>query len=556
MTPAHLLMTARELLVVLFALLLLAGCSPQAAAPASSSGLASAGQVEAAITPKMSFYAASRLAEQASFGPTPALIQEIQKKGAEAWIDEQFALPPTLADLGGTEDYANESGSLWYYQRAEIMRVFLSAPDQLRLRVLWGLSQVVVVTPVDVAATLHWFNLLQRRALGNYRDLLYDASVNPAMGIFLNNNQNRPKSDECKYCQPNENFARELMQLFTLGVVQLRPDGTAVRNAAGKLQTTYTQRDVEELARVLTGWQIDPLPLSRPRRNWGNWGRPMVPTTWPPERDAGEKTVLGRTFPAGQSAPKDLLDAVDLLVSHDNIGPFVAQRLIQHLVMSDPSADYVRRVAERFRNNGQGVRGDMKSVVKAVLMDPEARRGDDPSRAAESDGKLREPLLHRTAVYRGLGCNSILMVGAAGNIPVDPTLQRPFAAETVFGFYTPVDRSSITGLLAPEQRLITSDELVRRLEEFRLQVDYPSLEPTAYRRAGCERLDTMFTAFRKSKSEFTELLSRLYFRGAMSPVLRREIEDTLPSPKDSIDYKVMFHVLGLAVTSPQFGSMP
>lgn len=530
----------------------LSGCSPDGTPAASSS----TGQVNPA-TPayQTTYYAAARFAEQATMGPTPELIEEIRRKGFETWIDDQSRLPASTARPGLTEDYAQSRAAQWYYSRAEVMRVLLSSPDQLRTRIAWSLSQVVVVAPVDFAATIHWMNLLQRGSLGSYRDLLRDATINPAMGHFLNNDQNRPRSPACPACQPNENYARELMQLFSLGVQQLGSDGRPVLDARGKVMETYTQRDVEELARVLTGWTFDPDPPQRAAFNWGNWGKPMVPSALETDRDSGEKAVLGRTFPAGQSARKDLSDVVDLLVSHPNAGPFLAIRLIQHLVKSDPSPEYVRRVAEVFRNNGKGQAGDLLAVVKAVLLDPEARRGDDPGRADTTDGKYREPLLHRTAAYRALGCTSIPMTGVERSVPVDPSSQRPFHAPSVFNFYSSSDRSSVGGLPAPEQTLVNGAELVRRLDEFRLIIDYPSLTPTSYRNAGCIRVDTLQAQFAAGEPAFVDALSRLFFRGAMPATLRREIQDQLPRVGQQVTHKDMLHVIGFVLAAPEFGVM-
>ena len=532
----------------------------QAASPAATP-LASTGQVAATTSFKVSQYAASRFADQVSFGATPALVQEIRSKGFEKWLDDQFALPLTPINPAPVEVYPTEQNppsSYWNYLPDTFMHRVVVAPDQLRQRVLWSLSQWVVAatTKGEPAGWVYWVNTLERNAFGNYRNLLREASTNPHMAHYLDNDQNRPKSDECQHCAPNENYARELMQLFSLGVVKLNSDGTTVRDARGRPVETYTQRDVEELARVLTGWTHDPDPPNRPNRNWGNWSRPMVPSTWPPERDAGAKSVLGKFFPAGQAATRDLEDTLDLLMSHQNIAPFVALRMIQHLVKSDPTPAYVGRVASAFRNNGQAVAGDMKAVVKAVLLDPEARAADDPAKP-QNGGKFREPMLHRTAVLRGLGCGRWL-AWPDGNLQ-QPSDQRPFASSSVFSFYAPTDRAPGSNLLAPEQKLASARELTARLGELQWVRWTPKVNANtmdAYRTARCD-IDRFTQAYARSPKEFIDLLSERWFRGAMPPTLRSNIEQQIRKPTwdTSSPDEGTVRMLMFAVSSPYFGAV-
>jgi len=432
----------------------------------------SAGQVAPpSAAPKVTFYAASRFAEQATFGPTPALVAELRAKGFEKWIDEQFAMPLAPMDVAPAEkvyEYPVNAtipqDLMWYYDR-EFMRLALVAPDQLRWRVVWSLSQFIVAsrTSSEYPGHVVWTNLLYAHAFGNYGPLLRGISIDRHMGSYLNNDQNRPKSEECGHCAPNENYARELMQLFSIGVFKLDPDGTPKRDARGKFVETYTQTDVEELARALTGWTTDPNPPNRPERNTNNWGKPMVPSQWPPERDSGRKVVMGTVFLAGQSQDKDLDDVVKMLMAHPNIAPFVSLRLIQNLVKSNPSPAYVGRVAAKFRDSGTGVAGDMKAAVKAVLLDAEARRGDNAAEALPADGKFREPWLHRTATLRGMACRRNPKWGADGHYRVHQ--QMPNFAESVFGYYAPADRAPGSSLLAPEQRLLDVNEFRSRLRE-------------------------------------------------------------------------------------------
>lgn len=521
--------------------------------------LASAGQVAPpAAQAKVSYYAASRFAEQASFGPTPALIASLQAMGFAAWIDAQFALPASTIDPTPVLGFVDPTPDAdWRYWLSAFPNLAIASPDQLRLRVSWALSQFIVVSDRkgDLVGALEWANFLQRNALGRYGDLLYHASIHPMMGQFLDNNQNRPKSSDCPHCAPNENFARELMQLFSLGVIRLNADGTPVRNGRGDPVETYSQKDVEELARVLTGWQHDPDPPNRPNRNWANWMKPMVPSTWPPERDAGQKVVLGKTFPAGQSQAKDLRDAVDLLMAHPNIAPFVALRMIQHLVKSNPTPAYVGRVAAVFRDNGSGAAGDMKAVVKAILLDAEARAGDSPATARADDGKLREPFLHRMALWRGLGCQRV-PVYSWGGAAVPPG-QRPFNAESVFSFYAPTDRAPGSNLLAPEQRLVNASELTSRLGDvggLRWNDQTRSNDLQRFTDAGCD-LQPLITAFSSSSGAFSDQLSQRFFRGAMPPTLRSNLDQLMRKPqwdtRDPSDGAT--RLIGYALATPYYG---
>ncbi len=542
--------------------LLLAGCGGGHSSDDSAVAQASSGQVAATASYKVSHYAASRFAEQASFGPTPALVAELRSKGFERWIDDQFALPLRPIDTAPVERYATRTPS--QAERDHLRVAFAAkayaAPDQLRQRLLWSLSQWVVagLNKGEPAGHTHWVNLLERNALGNYRTLLREAALNPHMAHFLDNDQNRPKSAECGYCAPNENFARELMQLFTLGVFKLNGDGTAQRDGRGRLIETYTQRDVEELARVLTGWMHDPEPANRPEQNWGNWGRPMVASTWPPNRDSGSKSVLGKFFPAAQSGSRDLDDALDLLMGHPNIGPFVALRLIQHLVKSDPSPAYVGRVAAKFRNNGSGVAGDMKALVKAVLLDAEARAGDDPARSSGSDGKMREPVLHFSALFRGLGCqrapvDSNGYAWQAGNQPF-------FNPSSVFSFYAPTDRAPGSNLLAPEQKLLTANEFTSRLSQLawvRWDNKLKRNNPAVLGNAGCD-LQPFVQAYARGVKPFNDLLGERFFRGAMPHTLRSNIEQQIARPtwdttETASPDEGPVRMIGLALSTPYFG---
>ena len=508
----------------------LAGCGERDASTLATAPTASAGQVApASAAPKVSFYAASRFADQASFGPTPALVSELQAKGFEAWIDEQMALPASTIDPTPIDVYDRQlTPDETLFTTKESTRLFHVAPDQLRLRVTWSLSQFIVIGRMgDWRAAPHWFNLLQRHALDPYATLMRAVSTNPAMGAWLNNVQNRPKSDSCPSCAPNENFARELMQLFTIGVRELHADGSTRRDVRGNIIESYTQRDVGELARVLTGWTYSS-EGPPPPGNYGNWSRAMVPSTFAFERDRGPKTVMGRSFPANQSTERDLDDAITMLVTHPNAAPFVSLRLIQHLVASDPSPAYLGRVAAVFRDDGRGQRGNLAAVVKAILLDSEARLGDVPGRSPAGFGKFREPALWYTPIFRVLGCQRALESRSIENGAYKlwrPT-QEIGGQLTVFGYYMPGDRAPVSNLLAPEQRLLDPTAMSERLGQFgrfAFSGDTQLNDFYMYTQAGCD-LAPMTTAFAAGPRRFSDWVGQRFFRGELPPPLRQRIE--------------------------------
>ena len=552
---------ARLLGLLGFAALFLVACGggQQSVKANSAPPSNSTGQVASATTaPKVSFYAASRFAEQTSFGPTPTLIAELQAKGFEKWIDDQFVLQPSrLFEAKVAEAAPGSMPEKNAYVRHQFGTYAMTAPDQLRLRLTWSLSQFLVVRGSNTGMVT-WFNLLQDNAFGNYGALLKAISIDPTMGDYLDNVENRPKSASCPTCAPNENYARELMQLFSLGVVDLNDGGTPVLDSRGRLKETYTQADVENLARALTGWQYDIRPVST-GAEWFElrYSRSMLPSTIPGERDSGSKRVLGRVFPAGQSHEKELDDVIAMLMAHPNIAPFVSLRLIQHLVTSNPSPAYMQRVVARFRNNGNGVAGDMKALVKAVLLDEEARRGDDPGAPDAGVGKYREPYLWYWAFFRAVGCQrSLYTPRTDGQDPYWMLTQNPFGQSSVFGYYQATDRSPGSNLLAPEQKLVTAEEMRQRMGQLNWLRSYAGQDgirdTQMYERAGCD-LGPLVAAYQTSGRAFADHLNTRYFRGAMPPSLRRTLETKARQsslPADPTEAALM--LLGFALSSPFF----
>ena len=505
---------------------------------------AAGGQVKPAQAKPVTRYAAARFADQASFGPTPALVAEIEAKGFAGWIDAQFALPASIINAAPIKiNDPNDSAEAHKYAGVQWSKGYLANPDQLRSRVSWALSQVLVVSArkVNPYGTVLYANLLHSNALGNYATLVREVSTSPAMGEYLDNIQNRPISTQCPACQPNENYARELMQLFTLGVVKLRLDGSTERDAQGLPLETYQQKDVEELARALTGWTWASSPLGFDQ---GRYDGKLVPDGWAPTHDRGAKKVLGSDIAADGDANADLDAAVKLLVAHQNTAPFVSLRLIQHLVTSDPTPAYVARVATVFRNNGQGVAGDMKAVVKAVLLDYEARRGDVQGADTTRFGKMREPFMWYTGLLRGLECSGPL-VNKDGWISI-PNGQAPYNAESVFSFYAATDRAPGSNLLAPEQKLLNAADLSGRLWGMGVK------ESAITSAAGC-KVGPLSQAYSSSPAAFADMVSELYFRGAMPVVLRQNLIDLAPEVYGVNPQEKAMSLLLYALSTPYYG---
>lgn len=267
----------------------------------------------------------------------------------------------------------------------------LFAPDQLRQRVAFALSQIFVIGGSkvgDPTAYTNYLQLLNNEAFTNYRQIMNDVTLSPAMGHWLDM-VNNGKPNVSKGDHADENYAREFMQLFTIGTSQLNPDGSYQLDSNGNQIPTYTQNTVEAFALAYTGWTYPLMPgATQQTYNPAYWNGPMVPVD--SNHDTESKQLLvypgvagGGLLSAGQTAEQDLNGALDNVFNHPNVGPFVSRELIQHLVTGNPSPGYIQRVASVFNDNGSGVRGDMKSVITAILIDPEARRGDSPPRQSQ-----------------------------------------------------------------------------------------------------------------------------------------------------------------------------
>jgi len=416
-----------------------------------------------------------RLGEQATLGPTEAFVGEVRGKGVAAWIDEQIPMnltrytqpgyyePPPGVDCIDDrtppitpEKFCGTNRHSPFPVAWEFFRQSKMAPDQLRLRMAHVWHQIFVVSMTSQAYAFAEFEQrLRDGAFGSFENLLASYALSPQLGSFQNWVKNIPEHDGIR---PNENFARELMQLMTIGVSQLNEDGTKTLDAAGQLIPTYSQADVQTLARVLTGFTYP----TRPGMTPGFWendqyyiGDMIAFDEW---HDQGVKSALnGRLFlGAGNGAMADVRGALKALVNHPNTPPFISRQLIQKTVTSSPTPGYVARVSAVFKDNGAGVRGDLGAVTRAILLDPEARG----ARKIDSEyGRLREPVLFWTAMIRGL---DVTTDGLAPQIMVGGSLQSLFDSPTVFNYYPADFTLSGSSIPAPEFGIFTTAEFINR----------------------------------------------------------------------------------------------
>ncbi len=422
---------------------------------------------------------AARFLTRAGFGPTPAEIDALMVQGYSAWIDRQFTLPATshrayweardaaiqLATPGTTAGQDQVWESFW--------RQAVTGEDQLRQRVVFALSQIFVISAIDTSvgdqprALAAWLDMLGANAFGSYRRLLEDVSLHPLMGLYLSHLRNQ-KADTTTGRIPDQNYAREVMQLFSIGVVRLQPDGTPLL-VNGQPVETYGSADVAGLSHVFTGFSYACPAVNASCFFNGNTGGQSDPDrffkrmqAYPQYHSMIAKSFLGTTIPAQVVADPmaSLTAALDTLAGHPNVGPFLARQLIQRLVTSNPSPAYVRDVAAVFDNNGSGVRGDLKAVVRAILLHPQALAS--PGATA----KVREPVLRLGAYLRAFPHTSDTGWWRVGNTdnPNASLGQTPLRSPSVFNFYRPGyapagTQSAAAGLVAPEMQLVNESSV-------------------------------------------------------------------------------------------------
>jgi len=374
---------------------------------------------------------------QTTFGALESEATQVIAMRQEAWIDDQMTKPvsqqlPHVQSVPAPQfpfQLQGDRVDVWF-------RNAVHGEDQLRQRVAFALSEIMVVSQLGALnnapfALADYYDALARNAFGNYRDLIAEVTLHPAMGVYLSMLGNE-KPNAALNIRPDENYARELMQLFSIGLVELNTDGSNKLDGQGRTIPTYDQEIIEAFAHVFTGWTWANSPSFEEAR--GTPRNQIVPMElWEDFHDAGSKMLLNNeVLPAGQGGAADLSDALDNIFNHPNVGPFIAIRLIHRLVTSNPSPAYVSRVATVFDNNGSGVRGDLAAVVKSILLDAEAH----PAVATEQAGKIKEPLLRLTQLWRAYDATSS-DGGYRFNFANIVFGQGPLQAPHVFNFFSP-----------------------------------------------------------------------------------------------------------------------
>lgn len=420
---------------------------------------------------------AARLLNQAALGSTPAQVTTLVRDGADAWFAAQVAMPlsPSVWDWAVAQGYGNRlyarsdyglDPALWWR--------LCTAQDVLRQRMVLALSEIFVVSPLNMVAyykqfvCLAWWELLEQHCFGNFRDLLTHITLSPAMGVYLSMRGSAKADASGRH--PDENYARELLQLFTIGLNKLQPDGTP----SSPPVDTYDARTVSQLAKVFTGWEVDGFNPFDPE---GPFDYLRVPMGFHPERHADtDKSVLGTNIPGQTPGPEAMRLALDAIFNHPNVGFFIGRQLIQRLVTSNPSKDYVWRVAMAFNNNGAmvPVRGDLVAVLRAVLSDPEARpeitlpaaNQPLPTQPTLTDGKLREPVLRLLQWLRLVDVSSTDGAWRFPDLSGSDTLgQAPLRSPSVFNFFRPghVPPNTLIaskGLVAPEFQIVNESTVM------------------------------------------------------------------------------------------------
>ncbi|MBN8479080.1 MAG: DUF1800 family protein [Burkholderiales bacterium] len=512
---------------------------------------------------------AVRLAEQATFGPTSAVVDAIRAQGAAAWIDAELAKPPTKfpsyppVPVQRPESCVDDrtppvtENSYCFrdnYTPFPLIREFwrnaIGAPDQLRQRVAFALSQMLVVSGQDVRwpyALGRYQQILVDRAFGDFESLLTAVTLSPAMGRYLDMANNR-KADAATGSEPNENYARELLQLFSVGTWELKRDGTRLADASGAPIAAYDNEIVEGYAHVFTGWTYPTQPGQPARPLNGPWFDGTME-----ERDAyhdfGAKELLEDAIaPTGLSMGADLAHAIRSVFLHPNTPPFVARALIQKLVTGDPTPGYVDRVAAVFENDGRGVRGNLAAVARAILLDAEAR---GPAKHDPAYGKLREPALLVAGVARALGARTDGVVFRASTAPMG---QFVYNAPSVFNFYPPDYVVPGTSLVGPEfgiQNTASALARINTLDALVMTSVFPP-DPQVYGATGTTFDWTPWTSVAADTAVLVDRLDALLLHRTMSAEARAAIASAIDAIPASDPLGRARAGFSLVVTSSQY----
>lgn len=518
-----------------------------------------------------------RFLEQATWGPTSAEVARVQALGLRAYLNQQFNAPvsgypsmplyPTDTALGcpsgPTQANCVRDNYSMYPLQVKFFQNALSTgaqSDQLRQRVAFALHQVFVVSGRDIqfpAWMAYYLQILDRNAFGNFRNILQEITLNPSMGEYLNMRGNLRTN-------PNENYAREILQLFSIGTDQLNLDGTPELDAQGKRIPSYTQDTINNFARVFTGWNLaanKQTIINGAPVNVFNYQDPMIVSREQNHDTAAKQLLNGLNLPPNQTSAADLNAALDNIFNHPNVGPFIGKQLIQHLVTSNPSPAYVERVARAFNNdcdalypdNCANTRGDLKAVVRAILLDPEAR-GDvktDPKY-----GKLREPVQLLTNVLRAFNATSdgvLASRSAGGDLPAN--LEQPlFLPATVFSYYTPTYEVPGTGLLGPAFEILSTSTSLRRANTVN-QLLYTGIAAGANNPTGTQLNFASLEPLAGNPAQLINALDSLLMHNTLSANARALITtaiNSIPSTDANFARKRVQAAAYLVVTSHQY----
>ncbi|MFL6514712.1 MAG: DUF1800 family protein [Chthoniobacterales bacterium] len=484
---------------------------------------------------------AARFLNQCTCGATAPMIDKVQQQGFQAFLDEQFALPASsnlsFLDAHTSEPDPHDTLNAWW-------TLAITAPDQVRQRVGFALSEILVTSFNNGNIYNHpegmstYVDILASGAFGNYRQLLGNVTLNPTMGVYLDMLRN-DKGDPDSGSHPNENYARELMQLFSVGLYQLNVDGSLMLNDSGEPIPTYGQPDVSGLAAVTTGWTFAGAPQFW---DWDHedFRQPMMSFPWHHTPEA--KTILsGTVVPAGQTPDVDLGQALDTIFNHPNVGRLIGRELIQRLVTSNPSPGYVYRVASAFDDNGQGVRGDLKAVIKAILLDYDAR---GPNKTGQGAGKLKEPALRLTSLYRGL--SNTPADGVYSFWLADEFGQTPLSSPTVFNFFSPDYAApgaiALAGLASPEFQITTETTVVEQANTVYAALFWQDIP-----------LDISFEeTLAGNPAALVDYFNRVFMNSSMSDPMRTVLITTITKlPADDPEERVL-SALWLVLNSPEY----
>jgi len=478
---------------------------------------------------------AARFLEQSSWGPTADTIAQLEQTDLSTWLQQQFAAP--VSTYGAPSSLASVQEQ--FFVNA------MQGQDQLRQRVSFALSEIIVISAIptkqikDPTAFSLWMNMLQNDAFGNFYNLLNDVTLSPSMGTYLNMANNNGCST---HCRPNENYGRELLQLFSIGLDELNQDGTLILDQNGNPIPTYTQDTIDGFGAVFTGWSYPPKPGQVAHfYDRAYYSGPMLPFQKHYSK-ASKELLNGVTLAPDGNIQTDLSSALQNVFTHPNVAPFICQQLIQKLVTSNPIPDYVSRCSQVFNDDGTGVRGNMQAVISEILLDSEARRGDDPTQVQPTDGHLREPLLHMMFAMRAVNTTTD---GAGLTSYAASMLQSPFQSPSVFNFYPPNYELPGLDILGPEFKILNANTTMDRIN-FINDLIYGSVGPNT-------QIDiSPYVAVAGNVGSLLDLINTNLMHSAMPTDMYTTLLNTLSNPAFSTPTSVAQAALYLVETSSQF----